>query len=157
MKCWIIWCAHQLVRLLLPHIYMYTSKYAQSTHTESRSFSHSHTSTWSYFAWSKLTFYLNLLAYFIDKYNISNHSEHMHTDHILTLLSPHPCSTKPTKPTHLLVPPTALDVLARVFPIKHFIMSPLLWVGFSKWLSSAVQHGRHSIQALARLHQDKST
>lgn len=162
MKCWIIWCAHPLVRLLLPHICIRVHKqictigthtHTESTHTQS--FSHSHIPAWSCFTWSNLVpkpVGHILLTNWTFQTTLNTHRPHTHTAGSKFHLSDsfdysHSCSTQPT---HLLLPPTALDVLARVFPIKLFYYEPSPFgLDVSKWLSSAVQHGRHSIRALS--------
>lgn len=152
MKCWIIWCAHPLVRLPLPHICMCVYKqictvadthtHTSSTHT--KSISYSYTPTWSCSPWSTFIFYLNLydISYDAILWHEHTHTTHKYKHFHLEVLSirfpllPHhhcPCSTQPT---HLLLPPTVLDVLAEAFPIKQFYYkpSPFGLDGVSGWV-----------------------
>lgn len=140
MKCWIIWCAHPLVRLPLPRICMCVHKQirtvadsiTQHPSTASPSFiqaiQHNPSIHEAHSSSMCISFFLQL--------SISNHTDYSlpHTNKANTkffqsnfLSYPHLCSTQPTR---LLLPPTALDVLVRAFPIKlvYYEPSPLGWI-----------------------------
>lgn len=136
-KCWIIWCPHPLVRLLLPHICMCVHKQihkvADTRHTASI-----HTDSIFHSLSNMILLHMKDIHLLLVQYVLLTNLPFLttlntplpHTNNANSTFfqsDSHPCSTQPT---HLLLSPTALDVLARAFPIKLFYheSSPLGWI-----------------------------